>query len=280
MRSTSPLFVACSLGLALSGCHGSSAPTTPALEDEGAPPPADLLVAPAGAYGSVILHEGAPYLFVSFAHVYEGSEPPAPAGPAPATVALLTPEGSCTAHVGEPVSLSTGECETSTTIARPLTGCAGPVARVARVQGAWPEGVRFMPLDEPDPKARLEQMHQRMARIKNSDEAVLTFGLQRVVSMSPGQIAFFLTNFFANKAVGVLTNVPGPTGLLRFAGQEVEQVVGFAPCSGNQPMTATIFSYNGGVTIGFATDAGLIPNPEDLVRYVMEDLDRMQAELA
>ena len=137
-----------------------------------------------------------------------------------------------------------------------------------------------MPLDEPDPKARLEQMHQRMARIKNSDEAVLTFGLQRVVSMSPGQIAFFLTNFFANKAVGVLTNVPGPTGLLRFAGQEVEQVVGFAPCSGNQPMTATIFSYNGGVTIGFATDAGLIPNPEDLVRYVMEDLDRMQAELA
>ncbi|MCB0901470.1 MAG: DUF1298 domain-containing protein, partial [Actinobacteria bacterium] len=98
--------------------------------------------------------------------------------------------------------------------------------------------------------------------------------------MSPGQIAFFLTNFFANKAVGVLTNVPGPTGLLRFAGQEVEQVVGFAPCSGNQPMTATIFSYNGGVTIGFATDAGLIPNPEDLVRYVMEDLDRMQAELA
>ena len=137
-----------------------------------------------------------------------------------------------------------------------------------------------MPLDEPDPRPRLEQMHQRMKRIKNSDEAVLTFGLQRVVSMSPGQIAFFLTNFFANKAVGVLTNVPGPTGLLRFAGVDVEQVVGFAPCSGNQPMTATIFSYNGGVTIGFATDAALLPNPDLLVSYVMEDLDRMREELA
>ena len=34
------------------------------------------------------------------------------------------------------------------------------------------------------------------------------------VACPPGQIAFFLTNFFANKAVGVLTNVPGPTGLL------------------------------------------------------------------
>jgi diacylglycerol O-acyltransferase len=104
---------------------------------------------------------------------------------------------------------------------------------------------------------------------------VLTFGLQRMVSMSPSQIAFFLTNFFANKAVGVLTNVPGPTGLLRYAGVDVEQVVGFAPCSGNQPMTATIFSYNGKVTIGFATDATLLPDPATLVEYVMEELDEM-----
>jgi diacylglycerol O-acyltransferase len=136
-----------------------------------------------------------------------------------------------------------------------------------------------MPLDEPDPRARLEQMHHRMHRIKNSDEAVLTFGLQRIVSMSPSQIAFFLTNFFANKAVGVLTNVPGPTTVLSFGGVDVEQVVGFAPCSGNQPMTATIFSYNGKVTIGFATDATLLPNPADLVQYVMDDLDRMAAEV-
>jgi diacylglycerol O-acyltransferase len=133
-----------------------------------------------------------------------------------------------------------------------------------------------MPLDEPDPKARLEQMHHRMQRIKNSDEAVLTFGLQRMVSMSPGQIAFFLTNFFANKAIGVLTNVPGPTGIMRYGGIEVDQVIGFAPCSGNQPMTASIFSYNGAVTVGFATDAGLLPDPSGLVSYVMDEIHQMQ----
>jgi diacylglycerol O-acyltransferase / wax synthase len=136
-----------------------------------------------------------------------------------------------------------------------------------------------MPLEAADAPERLEQMHHRMQRIKNSDEAVLTFGLQRMVSMSPGQIAFFLTNFFANKAVGVLTNVPGPTGLLRYGGVEVEQVVGFAPCSGNQPMTATIFSYNGGVTVGFATDAGLLPDPDVLVEYVMDELSDMLGSL-
>lgn len=135
-----------------------------------------------------------------------------------------------------------------------------------------------MPLDAEDLPSRLEQMHHRMQRIKNSDEAVLTFGLQRMVSMSPSQIAFFLTNFFANKAVGVLTNVPGPTSQLRYGGVEVDQVVGFAPCSGDQPMTATIFSYNGGVTVGFATDAGLLPDPDTLVEYVMAELDQMREE--
>ena len=97
--------------------------------------------------------------------------------------------------------------------------------------------------------------------------------------MSPGQVAFFLTNFFANKAVGVLTNVPGPTGLLRYAGIDVEQVVGFAPCSGDQPMTATIFSYNGAVTLGFATDAGLLPNPDLLLDYVLAELADIRASV-
>lgn len=135
-----------------------------------------------------------------------------------------------------------------------------------------------MPLSSTAPADRLSEMHHRMERIKNSDEAVLTFGLQRMVSTSPSQIAYFLTNFFANKAVGVLTNVPGPRSQITLAGVPVHQVVGFAPCSGNQPMTATIFSYNGGVTVGFATDAGLVPDPDRLSQYVLADIEQMKAQ--
>ena len=130
-----------------------------------------------------------------------------------------------------------------------------------------------MPLDESDPRARLLQMHQRMERIKHSDEAVMTFGLQRVVSQSPGPVAFALTNFFANKAIGVLTNVPGPRAEMTFAGAPVRQVVGFAPCSGDQPMTATIFSYNDEVTVGFASDAGLVPDPDVLAGLVVAEVE-------
>lgn len=129
-----------------------------------------------------------------------------------------------------------------------------------------------MSLSAAHPHERLQQTQVRMKRIKNSDEAVITFGVQRLISSSPDQIAVALTNFFANKAVGVLTNVPGPAQLMSFAGMPVHQIVGFAPCSGDQPMTTTIFSYNGGVTVGFATDAKLVPDPEELAQLVLMDL--------
>jgi diacylglycerol O-acyltransferase len=132
-----------------------------------------------------------------------------------------------------------------------------------------------MPLGTVDLIPRLREIQHRMDRIKHSDEAVLTFGLQHIVSTSPSRMSFFLTNYFANKAVGVLTNVPGPRGPMTCAGAPVVQVIGFAPCSGDQPMTATILSYNGSVTVGFATDAGLVPDPEVLAGLVVQEITEM-----
>jgi diacylglycerol O-acyltransferase len=136
-----------------------------------------------------------------------------------------------------------------------------------------------MPLGSAGPAETLRVVRRRMDRIKHSDEAAITFGLQRLVSVAPGPVAFAVTNFFANKAVGVLTNVPGPRGPLTFAGAPVIQVVGFAPCSGDQPMTATIFSYDGAVTIGFATDAALVPDPDLLADLVVAELHTLRQAL-
>lgn len=134
-----------------------------------------------------------------------------------------------------------------------------------------------MPLTGATPAERLSDLHHRMRRIKNSDEPILTFGLQRTISLSPSRMATVLTDFFANKAVGVLTNVPGPTRVLQVDGAPVCQVIGFAPCSGDQPLTATIFTYAGTVTVGFASDADLVPDPQTLVRLVQEELAELGA---
>jgi diacylglycerol O-acyltransferase len=85
-----------------------------------------------------------------------------------------------------------------------------------------------------------------------------------VVSESPERLSVFLTNFFANKAVGILTNVPGPRSQIALAGTPVEAMLGWAPSSGDQPMTICMFTYNGRVHVGFGTDEKLIPDSERL----------------
>ena len=63
----------------------------------------------------------------------------------------------------------------------------------------------------------------------------------------------------------MLTNVPGPPITVYLAGERVEGMVGWAPLSGNQPMSFTIYSYDGKVFVGIACDAGLVPDHEQIV---------------
>jgi len=135
-----------------------------------------------------------------------------------------------------------------------------------------------MPVGPGTVAERLAEMHARMDRIKRSDEALLTFGIQRGIATAPNLLSVAVTNYFANKAVGVLTNVPGPRSPMRLAGTEVEGILGWAPCSGNQPMTICMFSYNGKVSIGFGADKALIPDVRRLGELVSEDFADMVAQ--
>ena len=49
-------------------------------------------------------------------------------------------------------------------------------------------------------------------------------------------------------------------------------MLGWAPSSGDQPMTITIFSYNGRVHVGFGTDRKLIPDGERLPEFFVEEM--------
>ena len=62
----------------------------------------------------------------------------------------------------------------------------------------------------------------------------------------------------------VLTNVPGPRHPLSIAGTPLRGVLVWAPCSGSVGMSVSVFSYAGKVTVGFLTDAGLVPDPQAL----------------
>ncbi len=132
-----------------------------------------------------------------------------------------------------------------------------------------------MPLGIRDPHTLLGTMHSRMNRIKNSAEPMMLYGVQRMVAETPAAISVRLTNFVANKTVGQITNVPGPRVPMALAGTEVTGILGWVPCSGNQPLGLCIFSYNGVVNIGIASDAGLIPDPGRLAELIEQAIHEL-----
>lgn len=134
-----------------------------------------------------------------------------------------------------------------------------------------------MPLGIDEPRELLQAIQSHMTRLKESAEPVVTFGIQWVLAESPTAVAVWLTNYFANKAVGVLTNVPGPRSMMTMAGVPVAGTLGWAPTSGNESMSLSIFSYNGEVTISIAADTHLVPDPDRIATLIAEEFDALMS---
>jgi hypothetical protein len=123
------------------------------------------------------------------------------------------------------------------------------------------------------PFERLAETKRRMDAIKRSPEALLTFGLIRGIGRTGPDLERFLVDFFANKASGVTTNVPGPRTPRYAAGSRITGMLGWAPESGQQTLGTSIFTYDGQVHVGFKVDSHQFPQPEEL-------LDGFRAEVA
>ncbi len=122
-----------------------------------------------------------------------------------------------------------------------------------------------LPTNIVDPLRTLEVVRRRMSRIKSGHEAVVDFGVQAVISRMSKRLYRTSIDVLANRAIGVLTNVPGPQMTLYVAGQKVVGMMGWAPLTADQVMSCTIYSYDGKVFVGIAADAGLVPDHRQIV---------------
>ena len=129
-----------------------------------------------------------------------------------------------------------------------------------------------LPVGIEDPVERLAEVKRRMDAIKHGHEGVFTFGILSLMGRTPVQVEECLIDFFSAKGSMVLTNVPGPRKRLSLAGTPLAGVLVWAPCSGSVGMSVSVFSYAGKVTVGFLTDAGLVPEPQELADRFKQDL--------
>ena len=127
------------------------------------------------------------------------------------------------------------------------------------------------------PSARLGETKRRMDAIKASPEPAITFAMIQAIGQLGARLNRFLVTFFAGKATGVTTNVPGPREARYLAGTRISGLLGWVPGSGEQTLGTCIFTYAGTVRIGFKTDTTVIPDPERILAAFHAELEALEA---
>jgi WS/DGAT/MGAT family acyltransferase len=132
-----------------------------------------------------------------------------------------------------------------------------------------------LPLGEEAPVERLWELKRRMDRLKRSPEAALTFGMLSAAGLAPTAVERAAVEVLRKKASLVLTNVPGPKRPVFLAGARLAGVMFWVPMAGRLGLGLSLFSYAGHVTLGVAADAGLVPEPHELLAGFEAELDSL-----
>jgi WS/DGAT/MGAT family acyltransferase len=133
----------------------------------------------------------------------------------------------------------------------------------------------LLPAGIANPIARVAEVRARMDELKGSFTPIVALGLLGFMGLAPNVVKEEILTMMASKASAVMTNVPGPTIPLYFAGGQIRQLMFWVPQSGDIGMGVSILSYNGGVTLGVITDAKLVPDPQAIVDYFRPEFDNL-----
>ena len=131
--------------------------------------------------------------------------------------------------------------------------------------------LRF-PSGEATPLGRLALSKARMDWLKASPEAALTLALICVIGRFPAALERRVVDFFADKAIGVTTNVAGPRQVRYLAGVPVAGVLGWVPGSGRHTLGFCIVTYDDTLRVGIMADESVVPDPEALLAALEEEV--------
>lgn len=131
-----------------------------------------------------------------------------------------------------------------------------------------------LPLGVEDSQELINDITASMTRVQYSFEPHTTYAAIVGAAVVPSAISNSLIEMVANKSIGQLTSVPGPSAKVSIGGTQVGGLLGWVPMSGDQALGVCIYSYDGKVSVGIATDAGLVPEPDAVARLVEKQFEQ------
>jgi diacylglycerol O-acyltransferase / wax synthase len=132
-----------------------------------------------------------------------------------------------------------------------------------------------LPIGIRNPLERLWRVHELMADLKGSRQALATFGLLSALGSLPAAIEAPAIALFSSKASLVASNLPGPRERLLFGGVPVTQLLFWVPQAGSIGTGVSMLTYCGQVQVGVICDRQLIAEPEALIEAMTAEFERL-----
>jgi WS/DGAT/MGAT family acyltransferase len=132
-----------------------------------------------------------------------------------------------------------------------------------------------LPVGIANPVARLQEVRRRMDEFKGGYQALLSYALLAAAGHVPRAAQDVLLQYMASKATAVMTNVPGPGQAMSMAGRTLSRLMFWVPQSGDIGLGVSILSYAGGVQFGLIADAGLCPEPQQLIDAFSPEFEQL-----
>lgn len=137
-----------------------------------------------------------------------------------------------------------------------------------------------LPVSIEDPMERIQAINRKTSQLKRSLEPAAVYTLLNIAGdYLPKPLEVKAAEYVGKRIMGVLSNVPGPREAIYFAGKEVDNIMFWIPQTTALGVGMSIISYNGKVTLGVATDAQVIDDPDYIMAGFHEEFNLMCARI-
>jgi WS/DGAT/MGAT family acyltransferase len=117
-----------------------------------------------------------------------------------------------------------------------------------------------LPLEEADPLARLQLIHDLTQELKSSQSALGVEMMMQVAEWTPPVLLSLGARAAGAVTNTIITNVPGPQFPLYLLGARLLNMFPMAPLLDTMGIAIALFSYNGRLNWGFIADYRLVPD--------------------
>lgn len=132
-----------------------------------------------------------------------------------------------------------------------------------------------IPIQEPDPRRQLEQIHELTEELKETNQAIGVEMMNQVQEWTPSVLLSLGAQAMSGPINTIVTNVPGPQMPLYFHGARLRGLYPAVPLMQGMGLGIALTSYAGTMGIGFNCDPDVVPDVELFVSRFQQAFERV-----